>query len=55
MLNNPLYIQKIIHPDFIEYFKEKWADLIKGVIPKAYECKIIDPQGNERWIFQSNL
>lgn len=55
MLNNPLYIQKIIHPDFIEYFKEKWADLIKGVIPKAYEYKIIDPQGNERWIFQSNL
>jgi PAS domain S-box-containing protein len=53
-LNNPLLVQKIIHPDFVQYFEERWADLNQGIIPKTYEYKIIDPEGNERWIFQSN-
>jgi len=53
-LNNPKFIEKIMHPDFKEYFKEKWGDLIKGIVPPTYEYKIIDPKGNERWILQSN-
>ncbi|MDM8518123.1 PAS domain S-box protein, partial [Desulfobacterales bacterium HSG16] len=52
--NNPLLIQKIIHPDFIGYFKQKWSDILQGEIADTYEYKIIDPEGNERWIFQSN-
>lgn len=52
--NNSLLISEIIHPQFVEYFNEKWADLIAGKVPKTYEYKIIDPEGNERWIFQSN-
>jgi len=53
-LENPLIIRKVIHPDFAEYFKEKWADLIEGKVPPTYKYKILDPEGNERWIIQSN-
>ncbi len=53
-LSNPLLIKEILHPDFISYFQEKWSDLIQGNIPAFYEYKIIDPEGKERWIFQTN-
>jgi PAS domain S-box-containing protein len=54
LFQNPLLIQEIIHPDFHAYFQEKWEDLLKGIVPPTYEYKIIDPDGNERWIVQSN-
>ena len=53
-LNNPLLIRKIIHPDFKNYFKKKWAELISGKVPPIYEYKTIDPKGKHRWIIQSN-
>ena len=53
-IENPLIIKKLIHPDFAEYFKEKWADLIEGKVQSTYKYKILDPEGNERWIIQSN-
>ena len=53
-MENPLLIRKVIHPDFAEYFKEKWADLIEDKFPPTYTFKILDPEGNERWIVQSN-
>ena len=53
-MENPLIIGKLIHPDFTEYFKEKWADLIEHKVSPTYKYKILDPEGNERWIVQSN-
>ena len=53
-IEDPLTIRESIHPDFAEYFKEKWADLIEGKFPPTYTYKILDPEGNERWIIQSN-
>ena len=53
-IEDPLIIRELIHPDFAEYFKEKWADLIEGKFPPTYTYKILDPEGNERWIVQSN-
>lgn len=53
-IENPLIIGKLMHPDFAEYFDEKWADLIEGKVPPTYKYKILDPEGNERWIVQSN-
>jgi len=53
-LNNPLLIKKIVHPDFVGYFNEKWAELMKGKVPPPYEYKIIDSKGKQRWIRQSN-
>jgi len=53
-IENPVIIGKLMHPDFAEYFEEKWADLIEGKVPPTYKYKILDPEGNERWIVQSN-
>ncbi len=53
-INNPLFIQSIIHPDFAVYFEDKWKELLEGNVQETYEYKIIDPEGNERWILQSN-
>ncbi|RJP31658.1 MAG: PAS domain S-box protein [Actinobacteria bacterium] len=51
---NPMLVRQVIHPDFTLYFREKWADLLEGKVPPTYEYKIIDPRGEERWIYQSN-
>ena len=53
-IENPLMIGKLMHPDFAEYFKKKWADLIEHKVSPTYKYKILDPEGNERWIVQSN-
>ena len=53
-IENPLIIGKLMHPDFVEYFEEKWADLIEHKVSPTYKYKILDPEGNERWIVQSN-
>ena len=50
----PFLIKKIMHPDYKDYFSHKWAELLKGKVPRTYEYKIIDPRKNERWILQSN-
>ena len=52
-LDKPELIHKAIHPNFLVFFQEKWAELLGGQIPPPYEYKIIDPAGNERWIIQS--
>ncbi len=53
-LNHPRMIQQMIHPDFKGFFINAWNDLLKGIVPKTFEYKIIDPEQNERWILQSN-
>jgi len=52
-LNRRLPFKKIIHPDYVGYVMEKWAELMKGKISPTYEYKIFDSEGNERWILQS--
>ncbi len=52
--NNPVLVQRAIHPDSIPYFQEKWGELMTGVIAPTYEYKLITPTGEERWILQSN-
>ncbi len=52
-IKNPLLFQKIIHPESIHYFREKWVDLKKGIVPRTFEYRIIDSEGSERWICQS--
>lgn len=50
----PFFIRDIIHPDYFDYCKEKWEELLEGTVGRSYEYKIVDPKGKERWIFQSN-
>ena len=50
-----LLIRKIIHPDWIDYFKEQWANLLAGKMPPSYEYQIIHKSGEERWLHQRNV
>ncbi len=54
ILKEPMFLKQRIHPDFTPYLEKAWNDLLEGTIPPAYEYKIVDPDGHERWILQSN-
>jgi len=51
---NPLLVEKAAHPDYREFVKEALEKMIRGEVPPTLEYKIIDSEGKERWIFQSN-
>ncbi len=53
--NNPLTIKDLIHPDWRDYLKERWNDIINGVLTPTYEYQIITPQGKTKWIYQRNV
>ena len=53
-MDNSIKVNEIIAPDWKEYFKEKWGDLIKGKVPIFYEYQIVDNHGELRWIHQWN-
>ena len=54
LLDHPSLMRRMIHPDSVSDFDKKWADLLRGNVPRTYEYKILDPEGKERWILQSN-
>ena len=53
-MNRPKCIREIVHPDSSAHIEEMWNRLLRGDIHGTYEYKIIDPEGNDRWILQSN-
>ena len=53
-MSRPKYIHQIVHPDSSVYIEEMWNRLIRGEMKSTCEYKILDPQGRERWILQSN-
>jgi PAS domain S-box-containing protein len=53
-MSRPRCIHEIVHPDSAAHLEEMWNGLLRGETPSAYEYKIIDPEGKERWILQSN-
>ena len=53
--DNPFLIRDIIHPGYIDYFEKEWLALAEGKVPPISEYKIIGPEGNDRWIVQSNI
>ncbi len=48
----PDFISKIIHPDYADYYRDT-IETDWGVAP-TMKYKVIDPEGNERWIIQAN-
>ncbi len=49
-------LQKIIHPDFVDYLNYHWNNLLQGKeVPSSYEFKIIHKKGGERWLHQRNV
>jgi PAS domain S-box-containing protein len=53
--DDPFLIRDIIHPGYIDYFQKEWSALIEGKVRPIFEYKIIGPEGNDRWIVQSNI
>ncbi len=53
--NNPMFIMKIIHPDWENYFKQEWSKLKDGEIAPVYEYQIISKSGEVRWLNQRNV
>jgi len=53
--NTPLLVRNVIHPDWRDYFEEKWAKLCSGDMPQTYEYQIIHKSGETRWMNQRNV
>ena len=53
--SSPMLIQKIIHPDWREYFKKQWAKLLAGDMPPYYEYQILHKSGEVRYLHQNNV
>ncbi len=53
-LHNPLIIQKIIPPEWRNYFAEQWDHLLHGEVPDFYEYQILTKNGELKWVNQRN-
>lgn len=54
LMSEPFYLRRIVHPDSLRVFDELWEGARQGCVPDLCEYRIVDPQGAERWIGQSN-
>ncbi len=54
VLDTPLFIMKIIHPDFRASMEQHWDDILNGILVPSYEYKVINAEGDEVWVLQSN-
>jgi len=52
-METPFFLARIIHPDFRAAFDEHWNEAVQGHATATHKYKIVDPEGNDRWIFQS--
>jgi len=53
-LGTPFFIEEIIHPDDMAYLSERLTEILDGIVKSTFEYRIIDSEGNIRWIKQSN-
>jgi PAS domain S-box-containing protein len=53
--NSPFLIQKVIHPDWQDYFEEQWSNIKAGNMAPFYEYPIIHKSGQTRWLHQHNV
>jgi PAS domain S-box-containing protein len=51
----PLLIRRAIHPDWVGYFEEQWANLVSGNMPSVYEYQIRHTLGPIKWLHQRNV
>ncbi len=54
IMDYPVIIQRIIHPDWLDYFTIQWNRLIEGFMEPVYEYQIINKAGETRWLHQDN-
>lgn len=54
LYSTPMFVRKIIHPDWQSYLETQWKDILDGKDPESFEYQIIDPAGRVRWLHQTN-
>ncbi|MCB2196285.1 MAG: PAS domain S-box protein [Bacteroidetes bacterium] len=52
IFDSPFIGQKLVHPDWKEYYETGLKDLLQGKLKPFYEYKIIDAKGKEKWLYQ---
>lgn len=52
--STPKFIKKAIHPDWRDYVKLQWKNILRGKIEADTEYKIIRKSGSERWLHQKS-
>jgi len=55
ILQLPLLLQEIIHPDWQQEMDQKMKDILEGKEEKTYKYPIITKDGQTRWIEQNHL
>ena len=53
--DSSLFSREVLHPDWRDYFAERWAELLRGEVSSYYEYEVLEPNGQRRWIHQRNL
>lgn len=53
--SSPLIINKVIHPDWQDYFTMEWQKILAGESPPIYEYQIIHKSGKIRHLHQRNV
>lgn len=53
--DNSKLIGEVIHPDWHDYFKREWHNLLAGNMPPFYEYQIVHKSGAVRWMNQRNV
>ena len=48
----PNLMEKIIHPDWIEYYNKNFKKLLQKISLKDFEYRIIGKEGDEKWVNQ---
>jgi len=46
----PLLIRDLVHPEWSDFVRAKWAKLVSGDVDPVYEYQIVDKSGDVRWI-----
>ncbi|MBN1874844.1 MAG: response regulator [Anaerolineae bacterium] len=52
---SPFLIKHVIHPGWVDYFEEQWANLLAGQAPPSYEYQVIHKPGEAKWLNQRNV
>lgn len=52
---DPGLLQRLVHPDWQDYLRAMWDDLVAGTMPPCYEYQIVDRAGRTRWVNQWNV
>jgi PAS domain S-box-containing protein len=52
---DPGLLRRLVHPDWQDYLRAMWNDLVAGIMPPSYEFQIVDRAGRTRWVNQRNV